>query len=186
VARYHDPVVTVVSRLPDLLVGADAERLATEAAQLQADGVPIELATRVAGFHAAVAALTIADLAAERKVDVDEVARVHLTVLDRLRLDALRDRIAALPRADRWQSEARAALRDDVVDLHRAITDDVLLTTDTDVAPAARVDVWLARHRDAVERYLGVLADIERAGVFDLATLGAARRELRDLCDLSG
>jgi Asp-tRNA(Asn)/Glu-tRNA(Gln) amidotransferase A subunit family amidase len=34
---------TVVARLSDLVVGADAQRLATEAEQLRADGVPAEL-----------------------------------------------------------------------------------------------------------------------------------------------
>ena len=140
-----------------------------------------QLATRVAGSEAAVAALAIAEVAAARGLDVDVVARVHFGVLDRLRLDWLRDRIAALPRADRWQSEARAALRDDVTDLHRAITEDVLLTTDRAAAPAARLEQWMRAHRDAVARYLEVVADIEADGVFDLATLGAARRELRDV-----
>ncbi|MEX1007888.1 MAG: NAD-glutamate dehydrogenase [Acidimicrobiia bacterium] len=181
VARYREPVATVVARLSDLVIGADAEQLVAEAEQLRADGVPAELATRVAGFNAAIAALAIAELAAARGADVEEIARVHFAVLDRLRLDWLRDRIAALPRADRWQSEARAALRDDVADLHRAITEDVLLTTEPGAAPAARVDQWVRGHPDAVGRYLEVLTDIEADGVFDLATLGAARRELREL-----
>jgi glutamate dehydrogenase len=181
VARYREPVATVVAGLSDLVVGADAERLATEAEQLRSEGVPTELANRVAGFEAAVAALAIAESAAARGVDVDVVGRVHFGVLDRLRLDWLRDRIAALPRADRWQSEARAALRDDVTDLHRAVTDDVLVTTDPAATPAARLERWMRAHRDAVARYLEVVAAIEADGVFDLATLGAARRELRDV-----
>jgi glutamate dehydrogenase len=180
VARYREPVAKVVARLSDLVVGADAERLVAEAEQLRAEGVPAELAARVAGFEAAVAALAIAELAAARDVDVDVVARVHFGVLDRLRLDWLRDRIAALPRADRWQSEARAALRDDVTDLHRTITEEVV-TTDRAATPAARLEQWMRAHRDAVARYLEVVADIEADGVFDLATLGAARRELRDV-----
>jgi hypothetical protein len=37
-----------------------------------------------------------------------------------------------------------------------------------------------------VARYQSVLSAIEAGGVFDLATLGAARRELRELCEVCG
>ena len=105
---------------------------------------------------------------------------------DRLRLDWIRDRVAALPRADRWQTEARAALRDDIVDLHRSLTESVLATTSDDLEPSARIDAFVATHADAVARYRAVLSEIEAGGAFDLATLGAARRELRELCELCG
>jgi glutamate dehydrogenase len=95
--------------------------------------------------------------------------------------------IASPPsRADRWQTEARAALRDDVADLHRALTEGVLATTGVAAAPSARVDDWVAGHADGVARYRSVLSEIEAGGVFDLATLGAARRELRELCEICG
>ena len=120
VTRFREPVADVVARLPELVIGADAAAIASEAEQLRADGVPAELARRVATFPAAIGALVIADIAAARGADVDVVGSVFFAVADRLRLDWLRDRIAALPRADRWQTEARAALRDDVADLQRA------------------------------------------------------------------
>jgi glutamate dehydrogenase len=112
------------------------------------------------------------------------VGSVYFAVADRLRIDWLRDRIAALPRADRWQTEARAALRDDVADIQRSLTEGVLETTDTAATPSARVDAWVAAHAEEIARYRSVLSEIEAGGVFDLATLGAARRELRDLCQL--
>jgi glutamate dehydrogenase len=126
--------------------------------------------------------MVIADLAMFRGVPLDTVGAVYFAVADRLRLDWLRDRIGDLPRADRWQTEARAALRDDLTDLHRALTEDVLASTDAAAPPAARVERWMETHGAAVSRYLGVVVDVEAGGVYDLATLGAVRRELRDLC----
>jgi glutamate dehydrogenase len=186
VARFADPVAAVVVRLADLVTGADAAAIAVEAEQLRAEGVPSELAERVATFQSAIGALVIADVSVVRRVDVDVVAGVFFALADRLRLDWLRDRIAALPRADRWQTEARAALRDDIVDLHRALTESVLATTGHGTEPSARVDEWEAAHVDAVTRYNAVLSEIEAGGAFDLATLSAARRELRELCELCG
>jgi glutamate dehydrogenase len=186
VGRFREPVASVVAALPDLLVGNDAEEYRVVAAGLCGDGVDRALAERVAALALAPPAFAIADVALALGLDVEEVARVHFALADRLRLDWLRDRVAALPRADRWQTEARAALRDDVADLHRTLTDAILRETDAGGAPAARIDQWIAEHADAVGRYRSVLADIEASGVFDLATLSAARRELRDLVDPSG
>ena len=186
VTRFREPVADVVTRLTDLVIGADAAAIAAEADRLRADGVPAELARRVATFPTAIGALVIADIAAARGAEVDVVGSVFFAVADRLRIDWLRDRIAALPRADRWQTEARAALRDDVADLQRLLTEGVLATTDIAAPPPARVDEWVAAHTDEIARYRSVLSEIEAGGVFDLATLGAARRELRELCELCG
>ena len=82
---------------------------------------------------------------------------------DRLGLDRLRDRIAALPRADRWQTEARAALRDDFYESQHALT---AACAHGDRrrrrAPEARVDAWLAEHGAAVGRYRDLVHDVER------------------------
>ena len=51
VTRFREPVADVVARLGDLVIGADAMAIATEEEQLRADGVPAELASRVAGFQ---------------------------------------------------------------------------------------------------------------------------------------
>jgi glutamate dehydrogenase len=112
------------------------------------------------------------------------VARLHFVLADRLGLDWLRGHIAALPRADRWQTEARAALRDDFYDSQRALTEAALRATSSSSAPEARADEWLSAHVDNVARYQQVAGDIETAGEFDLAALAVARRALRELAGL--
>jgi glutamate dehydrogenase len=155
-------------------VGDDATLLATETDRLAADGVPRDLAARVGSFVVALGALAVVEVADATARPVLDVAAAFFALADRLRLGWLRDRIAALPRADRWQTEARAALRDDVADLHRELAEDV-------VRAGTTVEEWIAGRGEAVARYLGVVADVEAGGVFDLATLGAVRRELRDV-----
>ncbi len=58
------------------------------------------------------------------------VARVHFDLGYRLQLHWLRDRIVELPRDDRWRALSRAALRDDLYGLHRALTAEVLHARD--------------------------------------------------------
>jgi glutamate dehydrogenase len=183
VERYAAPVATVLARLPELLA-PDAAAVVAEAARgLEAEGVPPALAARIAASDAALGALTAADLAAAHGLPVEVVAAVHFRVAARLGLDWLRERIAALPRSDRWQTEARAALRDDLSDAHRELTDAVLasnaVSTERDAATA--VDAWVDGRRDDVARYERVVEEVRAGGVYDLAQLTAARRALRDL-----
>src|SRR6185503_277262 len=102
-----------IAVLPELLVGAVAEAATATAARFTEAGVAPDLARHVAASDAALVALPAVALASEHGLDPVEVARLQFLLDDRLSLDRLRERIAALPRVDRWQTEARAALRDD-------------------------------------------------------------------------
>ncbi len=183
VERYAAPVATVLARLPELLAPTAAAAMAEAAGELEAQGVPASLAARIAGSDAALGALTAADLAAANDLPVEVVAAVHFRVAARLGLDGLRTRIAALPRADRWQTEARAALRDDLSDAHRALTEAVLASTAvaTESDAEVAVDTWVGHQGDDVARYERVVDEVRAGGVYDLAQLTAARRALRDL-----
>ena len=146
VDRFRPGVATVMAALPEHVGGE-------QAAALEAAGVPRDLAQRVAVSDAALAALPAVELASEHGIDPLTVARIQFALDDRLGLERVRGYIAALSRADRWQTEARAALRDDFYESQRALTDAVVRETDTPAAPGDRVDAWLAARAAAVERY---------------------------------
>ena len=170
--------------LAGLLRGNEAQWLESCTSTYAAQGVPWELARRVASLESLFPALDIVDLGSTLDVPVDAVAGVYTAVGDRLRLDWLRDRVVDdLPRADRWQALARNAVRDDVYGEHRAITAAVLRTASggADDPPDAAIDRWIAAQGGAVERALAVLDDVKTHGVYDLATLSVALRELRNL-----
>jgi glutamate dehydrogenase len=107
---------------------------------------------------------------------------VHFDLGHRLQLHWLRDRIIELPRDDRWRALSRAALRDDLYGLHRALTREVLRSAEgapIGDAPAL-VESWVEAN-PASERALDTLADIRVGRVFDLTTLPVAVREVRNL-----
>src|SRR5262249_25988915 len=158
---------------------------ATEATRRLVDeGVPASLAARVAGSDLALVALPALLLAETYNIEPRTAAHVQLVVNDRLGLDRVRVRIGALPRGDRWQTEARAALRDDFYESQHALAAAVLRDTDAATTPETRVDAWLADHADEVERYEAVADEVERTEPGDLAALAVVRRALRDLAAL--
>jgi len=181
VERFRPGVRVVGAALPDLLTGSVAEAATAAAGRFVDAGVPPALARKVAASDAALAALPAVALAVDHDLDPRPVARIQFLLDDRLGLDRLRARIGALPRADRWQTEARAALRDDFYESQLALTAAVLTETDAAGEPEARVDAWLADHEPAVGRYRELVHDVERAETVDLAALAVLRRALRDL-----
>jgi glutamate dehydrogenase len=149
-------------------------------------GVPEELARSVRISPDLISALDITSVARSTGRPVGEVAAVYFALDEHLRLDWLRSRILDLPRDDRWQALARAALREDLHVVHSAITAEVTRTSDADGHGPERVRQWMATIDAAAKRYLRLLDDIAAAGRADLATLSVALREIRTLVRASG
>ena len=180
VVAFASGTAVLANELPDLLIGTDRDTLFADAARLVTAGVPDDLAMVGAGWRLLHLSFDLVEVAAARRTTVSRAAAVGFTLSDRLGLDWLRDRIDALPRADRWQSQSRGALRDDLSTEWRELTADVL-RGDPFADPAAVVDAWCAANERSVTRCRRVFADVRAGGVFNLATLSVAIRAVRNL-----
>ena len=112
--------------------------------------MPEQLAERVAAMVPAYSAFDVVEIAAATGGSVEETAEVYFDLAERLQIARLRDRITALPRDDRWNTMARAALRDDLYAAHAAITRDVLDVTGPG-SPEERLADWVRRNESAVQ-----------------------------------
>ena len=179
--HFFAPGASVLYEAVARLLGpSDLEPLAVRAEELEQAGVPSALALRVATLGTMFATFDIVEVAEEAGLDVEQVAAVHFQLGERLELHWLRDRIVALPRDDRWRALARAALRDDVYGLHRALTAAVLREAPPAGSASERVEAWVEAN-PASERCLQTLAEIRVGRVFDTTTLPVAVREVRNL-----
>ncbi|MET7391295.1 NAD-glutamate dehydrogenase [Streptomyces sp. NPDC005385] len=174
-------VEQVWSELPKLLRGADLEWYQQICDELTNAGVPDELATRVAGFSSAFPALDIVSVADRTGKDPMAVAEVYYDLADRLGITQLMDRIIELPRADRWQSMARASIREDLYAAHAALTADVLAVGDGTSTPEQRFEAWQERNAPILGRARATLEEIRGSDSFDLANLSVAMRTMRTL-----
>ncbi|WP_448642979.1 NAD-glutamate dehydrogenase domain-containing protein [Geodermatophilus sp. URMC 63] len=145
------------------------------------DGVPEGLAERVAALPALFSALDVIDVAAVTGRELQEVARVYFALVQHLKLDWLRQSILRLPRDDRWQALARAALRDDLYAVRASLTAEVLQVGGPSQDTDELIQRGFAHNQSAVGRCLGLLNDIATADRADLATLSVALREVRGL-----
>jgi glutamate dehydrogenase len=132
----------------------------------------------------AYAAFDMVQIATASGRSVEETAEVYFDLADRLQITRLRDRITALPRDDRWNTMARAALRDDLYAAHAAITRDVLEVTGPG-SPEERLAVWVQRNDPAVRRATQTLTEIWESDRFTVAMLSVAVRAVRTLVEAS-
>ncbi|PND37180.1 NAD-glutamate dehydrogenase [Paucibacter aquatile] len=179
--RLAEPMEQVFQRFTPAV---DALRARVQAQALQspraeawvAAGVPSELAQAVITAEALFAALDIAEIADATQQPLGEVADVHASLGERLGLARLRQQIDALPTDSYWQTQAKAALGDDLAGLQRQIAHDVLSH-----AGEQKLSAWEQSNQAALERAQRLLAELSEAKGVDLAMLSVALRELRNL-----
>ena len=181
VSDYTPGAATLSEALPELLGGLDGDAWHVRVAEFADAGVPSALASRVAALDALFFALDVVEIVRGREEPVRRAAGIHLALDRRLELAWLRDRILELPRADLWQTLARAALRDDLYKTHRALAAAVLEASATSFESDAAIDAWVQANAATVERYLGMLGNIRAAHGNDFTTLSVAVRELANL-----
>ncbi|MGW8688004.1 NAD-glutamate dehydrogenase [Streptomyces sp. NPDC055817] len=178
---FREGVAEVWSAMPKMLRGADAEWYQSILDELTAAGVPEELAQRVAGFSSAFPTLDIVAIADRTGKDPLAVAEVYYDLADRLSIAQLMDRIIELPRSDRWQSMARASIREDLYSAHAALTADVLTVGNGVSTPEQRFDAWQEKNAPILGRARTTLEEIQSSDAFDLANLSVAMRTMRTL-----
>jgi glutamate dehydrogenase len=180
--RFAAAVATVRSGLPGWLLGADAEAYADRSAELRAAGVPPELAAEVAAAPLLPVALDLTVVAEDTGAPIALAGQVSQCLADRLGLVPLRDLVIALPRDRRWESMARAALRDDLAAEQAALAADVLRLRRSDADPAAElVAGWAGAWDVTQQRAAAQLAELAGGDRHELAELLVAVRTLRGL-----
>ncbi len=173
--RYRPDIETLAGSLGAALRGRMAEVVLSGEASRLAAGVPEALAERAGVWPLLHTGFDLVDLAEVCGRSVSDAAAVQWRLFDELDLMWLWEAIGALPRSDRWQTQARSAVRDDLLSTLAALTEACLTASGGDV------DEWMDANLRAVARVGGMLTEIRRAETYDLTTLSVALRQLRNL-----
>ncbi|WP_182524087.1 NAD-glutamate dehydrogenase [Nocardioides dongkuii] len=181
VDHFAGPVQAVMAELPDLMIGRELASYQARRDRLVGQQVPEDLASRVAVLPPAYMLLGIVENAVREGRDPRDVARVHFALGERLGLPGMVQRILALPRQDRWQTMARAALRDDLHGVHSELTAQALRATSDDESAPARIASWEDGDTVAVARAATTLEEICADDQADLARLSVGLRVVRGL-----
>ncbi len=152
------------------------EAFAVEAGRLAAN-VPEALAQRSVLWPLLHTGFDVVDLAERTQKPLHSVAGVYWEVFEQLDLGWLWDAIGKLPRSNRWQTQARAALRDDLLAALADLAEDAIT--------AGSVADWMDASERMITRARTLFTDIRRVDSHDLTTLSVALRQLRNLALLA-
>ena len=175
VRRFREPASALSLGIADCLRGSMKQGWLALAEDRAEQGVPVDLAQRSASWRLLHTIFDTIELAERIDVDPLVTCRTYWAVFDRLDLMWLWDAVGALPRSDRWQTQARGALRDDLMTTLAELAASVLH------AGAGTVDTWVAANERAVQRVMLLLTEVRRADSYDLTNLSVALRQLRNL-----
>jgi glutamate dehydrogenase len=167
VSQFEVTVEKLMGMLPDLMTGRELAGFESRRDDLVAQQVPEELAAHVAGCQPGYMLLGVVETAVRDGLDPVDVARAHFALGERLGLSSLVSRILRLPRTDRWQTMARASLRDDLHEVHAQLTAQEL-------AGSGPSD-------ELVDKAVAQLEEICADDDADLARLSVALRVVRSL-----
>jgi glutamate dehydrogenase len=174
VKEFAGSMRVLSTRFDDVLRGQlGAITHSTWASRLAA-GVNESLAERSAVWPLLHTAFDIIDISARFQTDLVTVAGLYWELFDALDLLWLWDGVGSLPRSTRWETQARAALRDDLLIGLADLTEDVIRS-------GANVDVWMAKNDRAVSRLTAMFREVRRGETFDITTLTVGLRQLRNL-----
>ncbi|MDX5461299.1 NAD-glutamate dehydrogenase [Micromonospora tulbaghiae] len=180
---------TLKAPVRNLLASLDLVSSETRGARRQKDvvhlttlDVPPLLAQRLATLNDAYSVVDIVGLALGLQTDPVEVAEAYFLVADRIYLDNLLARVAALSRSDPWDSLSRAALRYGLYDALTALTDKLLSETPSDArsVTAEKVKSWEQANSATIARVRNYAHDPREEGE-DLAHLSMLLRQVRAL-----
>jgi glutamate dehydrogenase len=190
--RFRPIMRQLAARVPDWLVGREAESLVAAVGRFTDAGVPAELARRVGAALDTFGLLDVVEVAelAERDgtgmveldgPDAGRVAELYYALSAHLDIDRMLSAVSALPRGNRWHALARLALRDDLYASLREITLDVLRSGDSWLDTGTMIARWEQENASRLGRARATLEEIHDGGNLDLPTLSVATRRIRSM-----
>lgn len=189
ISRFRPVVTDLTGSVRGLLHGRARQGAEDKIERLAEQGVPRDLAEWVGVLLDTYPLLDITEVAelAERDAGIShernpsESAELYYMLSERLDVERMLLAVDELERGNRWHALARLALRDDLYASLRAITTDVLRTSDSEDGPADKIAQWEAANASRLGRARASLEEIKNSGRLDLATLSVATRQLRSM-----
>lgn len=179
VEHFRAPSRDLEAQLPNMLPPSYREDWDKAVAAMLEEGLPKELAVRLANTKVMGSAPDIIQLANAADVTLAVAAEVYFAVGEQLRVPWLLASIVALQVQGKWQALARANLRDDTYRLHRLLAGRIL-EHEGDTAEA-RIKSWSQQHPEKIRFGRERLQELQSADGDDFLALAVGVRELRKL-----
>ena len=123
-------------------------------------------------------ALDVVETAAQRRTDVNRVARVFFGLGDALDLKWLKKNVENLKVSGQWHAVSRSNLRDELFSAHNNLVERVLQAHGRKKDP---VGSWMESHQADIKPVMDMLNDMRKTAKMDYPTISVAVRALETL-----
>lgn len=171
----------MIDALETLLPEEQKENWLKEAAALEEQGIPADVARRVCASEILYTTLGVIAVAQTQERDPMLVAQGYFRVGDALELDNFADQVNSLSVNTHWQAMARESFRDDLEWQQRRITQGLFAQMEKGSELEPVVSEWLERNTILVERWLRMMSEIRAVNEPEFSMYSVAIRELLDL-----
>jgi len=185
IAEFREGLVQLMADLPPMLRGPAAENFESQREKYTKVGVPLELATAIAGSGQAYKALGIIQAAKLADAPLMDVAQLYFLLGERLELDWFSAQINAAKVDSEWQARARDTYLEDLEWQQRALARGALKHICEKRDMSACLQRWEKQEAGLVQRWHEMLTELHATDSPDFAMYAVANRELLDLAQSS-
>ncbi len=180
IACYRDGVDFLIGNMAAVLPEQARERLQEEEARLKADGLPAELAKRIAAFEPLSQALDIVRVSVEAEAPIAVAARILFAIRAEFRLDELASSSEALAAGDYFNRLAVDSSLAAIASAQRALAKRVIASSPHDLNFAS----WKNNNAAEAARAANGLSEMLTGRALTLAKLTVSVALLRDLAEI--
>lgn len=183
IASFKPLIDPLRTKLVNYVRGGDLKRIHSWFDRAEEWGLPDAIAQHWAEQFESFGLLDVALITRRVNEPVERIAEVYYAIYDRFNIDNLLERITSLPREDRWQALARAALRDDLYSTVAEMTVSVMASSAqmNEADATMRLQEWENLNAEHLERAKKMFAEVNQLERDDMASLSVALRLLRSI-----
>ena len=177
VATYADGIAELEAHADALLSESMRNVHSNQVTQLTGQGVPEELAIRMAHLDVLNSACDIIDIARATKKPVLEAGRIYFAIGETLKLGWLRYRASALTADSYWQQLAIKSLAHEFFDAQRHLT--LRVITDYAKGKTDPVALWVEAVAEPLSRYTNFVTELRAQVALDYPMLIVALNQVQ-------
>jgi glutamate dehydrogenase len=178
---FESGVETLRKGIKKILPQSMLDHLDSRVRMWKQDGMPDDLAQRLALLPILGMGPDIIHIAKASKTDLMVTARVFFAIGSLFRLDWLRTHVQNLPADTRWSEAATEGLMDQFYALQSALTLRILNDLGKARTQENALDRWIAEHCPQARHSLALIEDLVQTGSPDLAMLMVTEQSLGKL-----
>ncbi len=189
-ASFRDGILDYVKNIENVMTPRRRELIDARTAELLQDGLPKDMARRIATIPMLGAACDVIRIGNECKTDVVTTARTYFEVGEYFRTSPMRAKARALRSDDRWAAEVISNVVDRLYDVQSALTIRVLKDqAKGSKAKAGKKDTislltaWLNTRGLEITNIEQILLDVEKTTVPEISMLIVAEQRIRSLVE---